>query len=113
MLRIQNISKHFDDHLVFEGLSYDFPNGCFAFCDEENNGKSTLLAIVAGVIAPDSGEVWVEGHSLADSPEEAKSRLAYVPDDCLTEPALTGRELMQRVAQEKNVRVDAETLDSP
>src|SRR5690606_1997995 len=111
MLSINNISKHYGDHLVFDALTYQFLPGCFVLNDEENTGKSTLLGIVAGVITPDTGDILVEGSSLIAAPVQTKSRIAYVPDDCFALPALTGQEMLERVAQEKNVPLDDEALE--
>ncbi|WP_438859844.1 ABC transporter ATP-binding protein, partial [Achromobacter spanius] len=94
MLRIDNLSKRYGDHLVFQGLTHTFPPGCMALCEEDSTGKSSLLGIIAGVIAPDGGEVWIDGHSLANAPQQARARLAYVPDNCLAFPTQTGREFL-------------------
>lgn len=111
MLRIDNLSKRYGDHLVFQGLNHTFPAGCFALREEDSTGKSSLLNIIAGVIAPDTGDVWINGHSLTQAPQQAKARLAYVPDNCMEFPTQTGRELLEKIASEKGVDVDDQALD--
>ena len=111
MLRIDNLGKRYDDLLVFQGLTRSFAPGCVALCEELSTGKSTLLGMVAGVIAPDEGGVWIDGHSMAETPLQAKARLAYVPDDCLAFPAQTGRGLLQQLAAEKNAALDEAVFD--
>lgn len=111
MLRIENLSKHYGDHLVFQGLNHSFQPGCVALCEEENTGKSSVLGIIAGVIVPDTGDVWVDGHSLISTPLQARARLAYIPDDCRLFPSQTGHELLEQVALEKNVALDDRVLD--
>lgn len=111
MLRIDNLSKRYGDHLVFQGLTQAFPPGCVALCEADNTGKSSMLGIIAGVIAPDEGDVWIDGHSMIHSPVQAKSRLAYVPDNCLAFPAQTGRGLLEQVASEKSTAIDDTVLD--
>lgn len=111
MLRIDNLSKRYGDHLVFQGLTHTFPPGCVALCEEDSTGKSSLLGIIAGVIAPDAGDVWVDGHSLTQAPLQAKARLAYVPDNCLAFPSQTGRGLLEQAASEKNTFLDDAVLD--
>lgn len=111
MLRIENLTKRYGDYLVFQGLTHAFPPGCVALCEEDSTGKSSLLGIIAGVVAPDGGDVWIDGHSLSQAPQQARARLAYVPDNCLTLPMLTGRGLLEQVAAEKNVPLDDATLD--
>ena len=111
MLRIDNLSKRYGDHFIFQGLTRTFQPGCVALCEEDSTGKSSLLGIIAGVLAPDSGNVWIDGHSLIHAPLQAKARLAYVPDDCSMLPSLTGRELLEQRALEKTTTVDDEVLD--
>ncbi len=111
MLRIDNLSKRYGDHVLFQGLTQTFAPGCLALCEEESTGKSNLLAIIAGVIAPDTGDVWIDGHSLTHAALQAKARLAYVPDDCLAFPLQTGRELLEQAASEKNTILDDAVLD--
>ena len=113
MLRIENLSKRYGDYLVFQGLTHTFTPGCVALCEEDSTGKSSLLNIIAGVIAPDSGDVWIDGHSMLHAPAQAKARLAYVPDNCLLFPEMTGRGLLEKVAAEKNVALDEATLSWP
>ncbi|MGE8658952.1 MAG: ABC transporter ATP-binding protein [Achromobacter sp.] len=111
MLRIDQLTKRYGDHAVFQGLTHTFGPGCVALCEEESTGKSSLLGIVAGVLAADGGEVWIDGHSLARSPRQARARLAYVPDNCLALPQQSGRGLLEQVAAEKGVKLDAAVLD--
>lgn len=111
MLRIESLGKRYGDHLVFQGLTHTFAPGCVALCEEDNTGKSTLLGIIAGVIAPDAGDVWIDGHSLVHTPRQAKTRLAYVPDNCMAFPMQTGRGLLEQIASEKNAILDDTVLD--
>lgn len=111
MLRIDNLSKRYGDHVVFQGLTHAFPPGCLALCEEDSTGKSSLLGIIAGAIAPDAGDVWIDGHSMIRAPLKAKARLAYVPDNCLAFPTQTGRGLLEQAALEKNASLDDAVFD--
>lgn len=110
MLRLENLGRRHGDHVVFEGLTYTFGPGCVALCEEDSTGKTSLLEIIAGVLAPDAGNVWIDGHSLRQAPQQALDRLAYVPDNCLVSPAQTGRELLIQVAAAKQVALDDAVL---
>ncbi|WP_322048640.1 ABC transporter ATP-binding protein [Paraburkholderia sp. J67] len=111
MLRFDNLSKRFGDHVIFKGLHYAAGAGCVVLSDENGSGKSTLLGILAGALQADEGEVWLGGHSLRSAPLLAKSALAYVPDDCLEFPTQTGRAFLEQVASSRRAHVDAATLD--
>ncbi|MEN4920913.1 ATP-binding cassette domain-containing protein [Achromobacter spanius] len=111
MLRIDNLTKRYGDHLVFQGLTHAFPAGCVALCEEDSTGKSSLLGIIAGALAPDEGDVHIDGHSLIHAPLQARARLAYVPDNCMAFPQQTGRGHLEQAAREKNVPLDGAVLD--
>ncbi|MFM0631869.1 ABC transporter ATP-binding protein [Paraburkholderia xenovorans] len=110
MLRFENLSKRYGERLIFQGLHYDTASGCVALNDESGSGKSTLLGILAGTIEPDTGEVWLGGHSLRSAPLAAQSVLTYVPEDCMPYSDQTGREYLSNVASARNTTVTADTL---
>src|SRR5690606_16505298 len=60
---------------------------------------------------PDGGDVWIDGHSLTQTPQQAKARIAYVPHNCLAFPMQTGRGLLEKVASEKKAALDDAVLD--
>lgn len=111
MLRIDSLTKRYGDHTLFSGLSQTIASGCLALCEEDSTGKSSLLAIVAGVLAADEGDVWIAGHSMRQEPALARARVAYVPANCLALPEQTGRGLLASVAADKNTVLDDATLD--
>ncbi len=43
-------------------------------------GKSTTMRVLAGVVPPTDGEVWVAGHDVRAEPLEAKRAVGYCPD---------------------------------
>jgi len=111
MLRFENLGKRFGDYVLFSDLHHQFETGCVALCDENGSGKSTLLGILAGTIDSFDGDVWLDGHSLRTAPQQAKAALAYVPDDCMAYPFMTGRGLLELVASTRGIKVDAASLD--
>ena len=43
-------------------------------------GKSTLLRLIAGVLQPDSGQLWLDGKALSEIPRQERARrIAYLP----------------------------------
>jgi ABC-2 type transport system ATP-binding protein len=109
MLRFEHLCKRYGDHLVFQDLHYRTDTGCVALNDEMGSGKSTLLAVLAGECAPDAGDVWIGGHSLRTTSERAKALLAYVPEDCIAYPTLTGQAYLERVAAARRAPLDDAT----
>ncbi len=109
MLRVVAVSKAYSGKVALAPTTLDFaatqttvligPSGC---------GKSTLLRIVIGLVAPDSGSVWVNGETLgAGNVERLRHRIGYVIQDgglfphlsAYDNAALLGRHLGRRAAE--------------
>ena len=111
MLRFSGITKAFGWRQVFHGIGDDLAPGVYALQGANGSGKSTLLGILSGAIAPDAGQVWIDGVSLNADPLAARRRLSYAPDESPIYPFMGGRDLLDFVAMAKQAKVDSATLD--
>ncbi|WP_440963626.1 ABC transporter ATP-binding protein [Massilia sp. GER05] len=76
MLELVNLSKSYGGRAVLAALSHRFEPGEFvAIMGESGVGKSTLLNLIAGLDAPDSGEVRVDGTPMSALDDDAATRL--------------------------------------
>ncbi|CAN7462305.1 ABC transporter ATP-binding protein [Massilia sp. LjRoot122] len=76
MLVLDKLSKSYGGRTVLSGLSHTFRAGEFvAIMGESGVGKSTLLNIIAGLDAPDSGQVLVDGTPMSALDDAAATRL--------------------------------------
>ena len=66
-ITLQNVSKSFGDKQVLEGFSHTFPQGeLTCVMGPSGCGKTTLLSLLLGLEAPDSGEILgMEGQKLS------------------------------------------------
>jgi putative ABC transport system ATP-binding protein len=72
----RRIEKAFGPTLALRGADVEVAAGeVVAVMGPSGSGKSTLLHCLAGILAPDSGEVWFEGKRIDNLPEPARSRL--------------------------------------
>ncbi len=62
-------------------------------------GKSTTLAMMAGVLAPDRGQVRVEGQDLAEYPEAVRRRIGWLPERAPLYEELTVAEQLDAMAR--------------
>lgn len=59
-VKVENVSRIFHGQPVLDSLNLTIPAGEFvALLGASGSGKTTLLRILAGLDAPDSGDVWV------------------------------------------------------
>lgn len=107
MLRFDGLCKSYGARHVLRSLGHTCAAGAFVLRGPNGVGKSTLLRVLAGVIAPDSGGVWIDAVPMHSDPVAAKLRLAYAPDECPVYPFITGRELLDFVAYAKRCTVTA------
>ena len=61
MIRIENLKKAFDTHVIFDGFSLEIPDKEFVvFTGASGCGKTTLLNMIGGIEPADSGEIIVD-----------------------------------------------------
>ena len=99
MIQIRNLTKKYGDFTAVDDLSLDVRRGeIFGFLGPNGAGKTTTIRILAGLSLPTTGSVSVGGHDLATDALAAKKILGYVPDRPYLYEKLTGRELLQFMA---------------
>ena len=82
MLKICNLTKTYGDKKAVDNLSLHIaPGEIYGFIGHNGAGKTTTIKAVAGILQPDSGEIYIDGISVAKDPLKAKSVLAYIPDN--------------------------------
>lgn len=65
MIEIRNLTKSFDDNLIWEDVSFDINDGeTIAIIGKSGCGKSVLLKHLNALLYPDSGKVIIDGHDL-------------------------------------------------
>ena len=75
-LQIKNLSKHYGNSPVFEGLSLTVAAGEFvAIVGESGSGKSTLLNCMAGLDVWDSGGIQLDGTDIGSLNDEKRTLL--------------------------------------
>ena len=80
MIQLSNVTKTVrsgtDDLTILDNVSFDIPAGQFvAVTGASGSGKSTLLGLIAGLDAPSSGTIVVDGETVTAMGEDALARL--------------------------------------
>lgn len=95
LLQIRGLSKSYGGVRALAGLDLDvWPGEVHAIMGENGAGKSTLNKLLCGVVAPDSGEVLLDGDPLPFGSVAAAERagVAIVHQESAAFPDLTGAE---------------------
>ena len=68
-IRIRNVSKHFGDFVAVDNVDLDIHRGeLFSILGGSGCGKTTLLRILAGFEAPNSGTIEIDGVDITHQP---------------------------------------------
>ncbi len=82
-LSAQSLGVRRAGRAILEGVSFDLEDAMFvALVGANGAGKSTLLSVLAGLLKPDAGEVWIDGRPLAAiARRDLARRRAYLPQN--------------------------------
>lgn len=80
IIRTEALCCYFGDTRAVDRLNLTVQRGeLFGIVGPDGAGKTTTLRILAGLLRPTSGNAWVDGISVLDSPETIKEHIAYMP----------------------------------
>jgi len=84
VLEVRDVRVAFDATVVLAGHSLRVDDGeVVALLGPSGSGKSTLLRVVAGLLRPDSGSVWIDGKDVTTTPTHRRSVGMVFQDDQL------------------------------
>lgn len=79
---VQNLDKSFEEVHAVNDVSFDIHRGeIFSLLGPNGAGKTTTIGMISGLLAPDSGQVWLMGYSVQKDPKSAKADLGVVPQE--------------------------------
>ena len=112
MLKINHLTKAYGEKKAVDNLSLHIKAGeLYGFIGHNGAGKTTTLKSAVGLIGFDSGEIYVDGVSIKESPIECKKMIAYIPDNPELYDFLSGIRYLDFIAsvygvgEEKNDRI--------
>ena len=81
MLSVTNLHKKYGSYHSVKGISFTAKeNEVVALLGRNGAGKSTTMRMLAGYLAPTSGDIRLCGESICDNPRTAKRLIGYLPE---------------------------------
>jgi ABC-2 type transport system ATP-binding protein len=81
IVRVQNLSHDYKATKAVQDLSFQVEEGtALGLIGPRGAGKSTVLRILATLLAPTAGEAWIEEHDVRRDVRGVRRMMGYVPD---------------------------------
>ena len=81
MLEIRNLRKNYGKYTAVNDLSLTVEKGeIFGFVGPNGAGKTSTMKIIAGLMPPTSGQVYVDGIDVISDSRRVKEKIGYMPD---------------------------------
>jgi heme ABC exporter, ATP-binding protein CcmA len=112
-LAIRQISKSFGQHHVLNALDLELkPGELLCLLGRNGAGKTTLLRILAGLLKPETGSVWLNNHQIDYAESHARSNIGLVMHQPFLYEHLTGIENLRFYARLYQLTDDENTLET-
>jgi ABC-2 type transport system ATP-binding protein len=81
MIEAEHITKYYGDRAAVSNVSFNIAEGeVVGLLGLNGAGKTTILKILSGLLVPTSGRVVIDGIEMSRSPEEARKRIGFLPE---------------------------------
>ena len=115
MLELRNISYRVNNELgekqILKDINLTLDERFVAFTGPNGGGKSTLAKVIAGIIKPTTGKIYLDGEDITDLSvtERAQRGISYAFQQPVRFKGLTVRDLIN-IAAGKNIKITDEQL---
>jgi len=96
MITFENLTKIYRGIKAVDNLSLNVPQGTiFGFIGPNGAGKTTTIKMMAGVLRPTRGKIYINGLEIAKEPSKVKRIIGFIPDRPFLYEKLSGIEFLR------------------
>ena len=111
VLSVQHICKSFNRKPILINLNLEInTNESIGITGQNGSGKTTLLKIISGLMRPDSGNGFLNNHSIFGSDANYRKNICYWGHRADSYPYLTAIENINMFLQLRNDRVETDKI---
>ncbi len=101
---VSNLTKKYGTQKAIDNISFEVKTGeILGFLGPNGAGKTTTMKIITCYMAPNEGDVKVNGISIRENPEEIKRNIGYLPESNPLYYDMPVLEYLEYVAKLQNV----------
>ena len=111
-LKLVKVSKNFDELKAVNNFTGElFSDEIFCLLGHNGAGKSTTINMISGVFPPDSGDIFLDGHSLVTNKDYLYSNLGLCQQEDIFFDYLTVEEHLEYMCQIKGSKVNHQEIN--
>src|SRR5258707_3313678 len=100
MLEARHLTKYYSAIPAIRDVSFTLePGTILGVLGPNGSGKSTTVSLLTGLREPSEGQIWFDGHNIADRLSEYRARVGYVPEEAHLYTFLSAREHLELVGR--------------
>jgi len=81
-IEVRNLTKKYGPQLAIDKINFTINKGeIVGFLGPNGAGKTTTMKIITNFIAPTEGDVFIDGQSIRENPNEIKKHIGYLPEN--------------------------------
>jgi ABC-2 type transport system ATP-binding protein len=81
VIETRQLTKHYGRFTALDGLDLSVPSGAlFGFIGPNGAGKTTTLRLLAGLLEPSKGQIYLDGQDISRDVTAARWLVGYMPD---------------------------------
>ncbi len=112
MIEVKNITKNYGDTCAVNNVTLNIRNGeITGLLGPNGAGKTTTMRMITGYLEATSGEVFVGGIDIKQSPVEVKKMIGYLPESAPLYDDMLVYDYLEYVADIHNVKSEQRILD--
>lgn len=104
MLEVNHLTRLYGRYKAVDDVGFSIKQGeIVGLLGHNGAGKTTIMKMISGYLEPDQGAVSIDGIDLQQSPELAKQKIGYLPEQLPVYDDMTVAEYLDFAASLKNL----------
>ena len=96
MITATKLNRSYGNTIAISDVNFQIKSGeIVGLLGHNGAGKTTIMKMLTGFLEPTSGEIDIDGLSMAGEPLEAKKRIGYLPENCPVWPDMSVVEYLE------------------
>jgi ABC-2 type transport system ATP-binding protein len=102
-LTIDRVSKSFGNKKALDGIHMELTMGVYGFLGANGSGKTTLMRILASVMKPSTGQIYLDGKDIVKMDHQYRDLIGYLPQHVGLYKDFSAEKLLKYIAALKGL----------